>query len=354
MAKDLVLLTGATGYLGYIILVDLLKHGYHVRAAVRSMEKAEKVIAAPSIKEISPSADQLSFALVSNMGSPGAYDEAVTGVKYIIHAAAPIPTWGQGEQDSDTLERRFIKPSERGVIELLNAAASKAGGTVKRVVMTSTTGAILPVSVVAGEQLEPSRIWDPEDRTEPTPPPYSSEFQAYAAAKVKALQTSEDFIKTNKPPFDLITIFPPWIWSRDELVSTAKDMLSGSSNAVLLGLLTGEESDFSMIGNAAHGQDVARAHVAALNPEVAGNQSFVVIRDIVWEDSIAIAKKSHPGAFADGRLKAGRRHTIHIKWNTAKTENQLGLRLQPFEAIVESVVGQYLELLDAEKRRVRE
>lgn len=320
MAQDLVLLTGATGYLGYIILVDLLKHGFRVRAAVRSMEKAEKVLAAPSIKSLSPTKDQLAFILVSNMGSPGAYDEAVIGVTYIIHAAAPIPTWGQGEQDSDALSRHFVEPAERGVLELLNAASSKAGGTVKRVVMTSTTGAILPVAVVAGQKLELNRVWNPEDRTEPPSSPYTSEFHAYAAAKVKALQASENFMKSHHPSFDLITIFPPWIWSRDELITTAADMLSGSSNAVLLGLLTGEENDAPMIGNAAHGEDVARAHVAALNPDIVGNQSFVIVRDVVWEESIAIAKKNHPDAFADGRLRAGRRHTFPIKWNTTKVK----------------------------------
>ncbi len=55
MSGDLVLVTGATGYLGYLTVVDLLRSGYRVRAAVRSMEKAKGILSAPSLKSISPS-----------------------------------------------------------------------------------------------------------------------------------------------------------------------------------------------------------------------------------------------------------------------------------------------------------
>ncbi len=110
------------------------------------------------------------------------------------------------EESSDVLENQFIKACERGALEILEAAAAKANGSVKRVVMTSTTGAILPLSVVYGQERDSVRVWHPEDRNQPPPPPYGSELEAYIAGRKKALLASEAFIRDQKPSFDLINI----------------------------------------------------------------------------------------------------------------------------------------------------
>ncbi|KAL6828800.1 NAD(P)-binding protein [Trichoderma sp. SZMC 28015] len=347
MAGDLVLMTGATGFLGYLTIIDLLKHGYRIRAAVRSMTKAEGLLSAPTLKSLSPTSEQLSFVSVPDMSAPGAFDDAIQGVKYVIHLAAPIPSWGEGEQNSSVLEKQFISACERGAIEILEAAATKSHGTVKRVVMTSTTGAILPLPVVSGLERDLERVWTPNDRNAPPPPPpYSSEVEAYLAAKKTALLASEAFVRDQKPLFDLITVVPPWIWARDELSKDKETILRTGSNGVLLSLVTGKRFEFEMVGNAAYGEDVARAHVVALDPHVPGNRTYVINREIVWNDAITIAKKLYPEAFEDGRLKAGNCPNFVIKWDISETENELRINLQPLETMIQSVVGQYLELLE--------
>ncbi|KKP04897.1 reductase [Trichoderma harzianum] len=326
MAGDLVLMTGATGFLGYLTLIDLLKHGYRIRAAVRSMTKAEGTLSAPTLKSLSPTSEQLSFVSVPDMSAPGAFDDAIQGVKYVIHLAASIPSWGEGEQNSSILEKQFISTCERGAIEILEAAATKSHGTVKRVVMTSTTGAILPLPVVSGlEQVE-----------------------AYLAAKKTALLASEAFVRDQKPLFDLITVVPPWIWARDELSKDKETILRSGSNVILLSLVTGKQFGFGVIGNAAYGEDVARAHVVALDPDVPGNRKYVINREIVWNDAITMAKQLYPEAFEDGRLKAGNCLSFVIKWDISETENELRIKPQSLETMIQSVVGQYLELLDKE------
>ncbi|KAK0762811.1 hypothetical protein N5P37_005629 [Trichoderma harzianum] len=337
MAGDLVLMTGATGFLGYLTIIDLLKHGYRIRAAVRSMTKAEGLLSAPTLESLSPTSEQLSFVSVPDMSAPGAFDDAIQGVKYVIHLAAPIPSWGEGEQNSSVLEKQFISACERGAIEILEAAATKSHGTVKRVVMTSTTGAILPIPVVSGLERDLERVWTPNDRNAPPPPPYSSEVEAYLAAKKTALLASEAFVRDQKPLFDLITVVPPWIWARDELSKDKETILRTGSNGVLLSLVTGKRFEFEMVGNAAYGEDVARAHVVALDPHVP-----------VWNDAITIAKKLYPEAFEDGRLKAGNCPSVVIKWDISETENELRINPQPLETMIQSVVGQYLELLEKE------
>jgi hypothetical protein len=95
-------------------------------------------------------------------------------------------------------------------------------------------------------------------------------------------------------------------------------MLRSGSNGVLLSLVTGKQFEFEMVGNAAHGGDVAHAHVVALDPRVPGNRTYVINREIIWNDAITIAKKLYPEAFKDGRLKAGNCPSFVIKWDISK------------------------------------
>lgn len=89
MAGDLVLLTGATGFVGFAVLRAALEKGYKIRAAVRSEEKAETVRSNPTLQHISE--EQLSFVIVPDILSDGAFDAAAESVKYILHVASPIP-----------------------------------------------------------------------------------------------------------------------------------------------------------------------------------------------------------------------------------------------------------------------
>lgn len=100
-------------------------------------------------------------------------------------------------------------------------------------------------------------------------------------------------------------------------------MLRSGSNEVLLSLVTGKQFEFEMIGNAAHGIDVARAHVTALDPHVSGNRAYVINREIVWNDAITTAKTLYPEAFKDGRLKAGNCPSFVIKWDASIVSSRI-------------------------------
>lgn len=90
MERDLVLITGATGLIGFRTLLDLLLHGYRVRAVVRSEAKKQIILTNKALKTLDASID-LSFVVVSNIEVEGAYDEAVQDVDYVIHIASPVP-----------------------------------------------------------------------------------------------------------------------------------------------------------------------------------------------------------------------------------------------------------------------
>ncbi len=85
--EQLVLVTGGSGHLGFRVIAVALSSNYHVRAAVRSSEKAAQIKAAKSVQGY---LDKLEFVIVPDILADGAYDEAVKGVDYILHVASPI------------------------------------------------------------------------------------------------------------------------------------------------------------------------------------------------------------------------------------------------------------------------
>ena len=89
MAGELILLTGSTGFVGFETLRQALKHGYKVRAVVRSEQKAETVRSNPTLKDVSE--DQLSFVVIPDLLAEGVFDEVVKDVDYIVLVASPVP-----------------------------------------------------------------------------------------------------------------------------------------------------------------------------------------------------------------------------------------------------------------------
>ncbi|KAJ4250991.1 hypothetical protein NW762_011641 [Fusarium torreyae] len=343
MDGKLVLLTGGTGFLGYEILVDLLKSGFRVRAAARSQVKIDAVQSASSIVSLGPSPTQLTFVIIPDMTIEGAYDEAVQGVDYIIHAAAPIHAWGLSQ---DQLEDALVTASINGSLGILKSAHEKSK-TVKRIVMTSSTVAIAPPEVYTHNEVGET-IRGPENRVLVPEPPYESELQAYCIGKAAALNASEAFVRNNATSFDLISIMPSWVFGRKELMDSTEGILTDSTRALINGLLNGHDME-PTIGNAVLCADVARAHVKVLDPSVEGNQSFVMNTEAKWEDTIPIIKKYFPEAFDSGFFKERRpQPTIPVKWDSSKVKDVLKIELASYDALVKEVVGQYLELAKKE------
>ncbi|KFA79923.1 hypothetical protein S40288_10231 [Stachybotrys chartarum IBT 40288] len=346
MAKELVLLTGGTGYLGFAILMGLLRSGYRVRVAARSQAKADNVSAAPAIATLGLLAGQLTFAIVPNMTAVGAYNDAVRDVDFIIHAAAPLhASEGSAATTTDELEDAFVTTFVQGNLGLLKSAVEK-GEKVKRIVMTSSTVAIAPPEVLAGDTEALEVVRGSDHRVAVQPPPYESELHAYCAGKAAALNQAEAFMKEHTPSFDLISIIPSWIFGKDEFVTDVKGFRTGSTHVLMNGLLTGNPG-VPAIGNAVLNADVARAHVRALDSDIEGNQSFVLNVEAQWEDTIPIAKRYFPEAFKSGLFRErSPQPTLSVKWDSSKTRDVLGIEPARYGAMVKEVVDQYLELLN--------
>ena len=87
-----VLLTGASGYIGKHITLQLLNQGYNVRASVRSLSKSSEVINAvkPHLADSKDLESRLTFVEL-DLDKDSGWDAAIKGVDVLLHTASPFP-----------------------------------------------------------------------------------------------------------------------------------------------------------------------------------------------------------------------------------------------------------------------
>ncbi|KAM0279681.1 hypothetical protein ACHAQH_004483 [Verticillium albo-atrum] len=345
--RNLILLTGATGFIGFRVLVEALKAGYAVRCAIRSSQAIKAILSTPSIRALKPSEHQLYWTFVPDMAVPGAYDEAVKGVKFIIHCAAPTSNTEVKELAPTKGNEMQVQTAINSMCWLLQSAYKANPSTVLRIVITSSIAAILPPAYFQGQGETSGPVFDAESRM-PTPPaPFASGFGPHAASKVAALNASESWVRHFRPPFDLVSIMPAWVWGRNELATTAKQVAKGSSG-VLIELLRGNGSKTPLSGGFITVEDLAKAHVLVLKPHIPGNQSFILSADMTWEDAKSVAQRAFPSVFEAGIFRMnGTQESVRIPVDTSKTERVLGLRVGGFDEAVREVVCQWIEISQA-------
>ncbi len=79
--------------------------------------------------------DTLSFAAADLMSDAG-WAQAIRDCDYVLHVASPFPLGVPKDEDE------IIRPAREGALRVLKAARDAPGGTVKRVVLTSSFAAV--------------------------------------------------------------------------------------------------------------------------------------------------------------------------------------------------------------------
>ncbi|MDJ0713176.1 MAG: aldehyde reductase [Prochloraceae cyanobacterium] len=184
--KSIVLVTGASGFIGGHCVLALLKKGYAVRATVRSESQIEKCKAL--INTHYPDRADVEYA-IATLDSDRGWDAAVKGCEYILHLASPLPV----QQPKNPNE--LIIPARDGALRVL-AAAIRAG--VKRVVMTSSQAA-----VCGSPSMEKDYIYDEKDWTDLN----NKTVTAYNQSKTIAERAAWDFVNKENS-LELATVCP--------------------------------------------------------------------------------------------------------------------------------------------------
>lgn len=131
-AKSTVLVTGITGYIAAETAYQLLEKGYRVRGTVRSVKNESKL--AP-IRALHPAGETNLEFVEANLNSEEGWEEAMSGVDYILHLASPYVI--KPKKDSD-----LINPAVNGTLNVMKAASKSSN--IKGIVLTSSCIAIYP------------------------------------------------------------------------------------------------------------------------------------------------------------------------------------------------------------------
>lgn len=182
-----VLVTGATGFVGSGVVEELLAHGYRVRGTTRDAARARDAGHLTGL----PGAERLEL-VEADLLDEGAFDAAMAGCEFVMHTASPYVLEVKDPQ------RDLVDPAVNGTLEVLRAA--QRAGTVRRVVLTSSFAAVT-------DRPRPGHVFTEADwNTDST-----LHSGSYNFSKTMAERAAWDFVESQQPGFDLVTINPPGV-----------------------------------------------------------------------------------------------------------------------------------------------
>ena len=217
--NDLMLVTGASGFVGSAIAISARAAGYRVRVLVRR--------SSPRIN-IQPDDE----VVVGDMCDRASLGLALKGVRYLAHAAADYRLWAP---PTDDIMRTNLEGT-RAVME----EALRAG--VERIVYTSSVATLA------------LRDGAPADESRPLPE--SEAVGAYKKSKVRAERVVEEMVKQHRLPAVIVNPAAP---------IGPRDVKPTPTGRIIVECASGRMPGFVDTGlNLVHVDDVAAGHLAAL------------------------------------------------------------------------------------------
>lgn len=284
-----VLLTGASGYIGKHIALELLNQGYTVRASVRSLSKSSEVhdAVAPHVLDSANLNSRLTF-IELDLEKDAGWSDALKGVDVLMHTASPFPLASPKDEND------VIRPAVEGTMRALRAA--KTAG-VKRVILTSSVAAIYGCELPAGAHAYDESMW--------TNVEHPVGRQAYTKSKTLAEQAAWDFIKSDAPEIALTTINPVLV------IGAPLDKNFGSSISLVERVLQGKDPmlpdlKFALVDV----RDVAKMHVAAIKIDSTKGERVLASSETMSFIEIAKLMKAY---YPTSKVKTGKAPTLLLR-----------------------------------------
>ncbi|KAJ5819731.1 dihydroflavonal-4-reductase [Penicillium riverlandense] len=329
MSSPLVFITGSTGFIGSYVALEVLKAGYRVRLSIRD-PKQEAVLRARYSEFDQKSVD---VSLVPDVTKQEYYDTALKDVDYVFHLASPLPS------ASGDLKKDYINPAVNGTLAVLRAAC--AYPQIKKVVVMSSIAATAPV---VDKLIYTDMTWNgpreviPVDTSAIYPDDPYGGFQKYSTSKIVAHQATRDFLKNEKPHYNLITVHPSYVMG-ESLIQQTAEQLGGVNGMFWMSL----QSKLPLFGMAwVHVRDIADAHVKLLQTDLPTGTEIILCGPVIaWEDVISFVRSKYPD------LPVNLEPPVNPgKWivNQEIAEKNLGIQWRSMETIVQEVVNQQLAL----------
>ena len=248
---DLILVTGASGFVGKWCVVKLLEKGYRVRGTVRSEAKANQVRETVGALVGADAISRLELVKADILDDKG-WPEALAGVTAVMHVATVI----RGDEPRD--QNLVIRPALEGTERILKATHATG---IKRLIITSS---IATVGYGHG-QTSGTRTYNETHFTQFETMRWT---WAYCVGKTKAERLAWAFAKEHG--MEVTTIHPGAIIgpALDEDASISVGMVSGLLDNSTPAL---PSNGFSIVDV----RDVADMHVAALEKSEAIGQRYL-------------------------------------------------------------------------------
>lgn len=265
---DLILVTGATGYVGKWCVVKLLERGYRVRGTVRSDAKAQQVRDSITAHLGSDAASRLEFAILDMLEDKG-WAGAMKGITAVMHVATTV------RADEPKNPDDVIIPAMQGTARV-QRFTHEAG--IKRFIYTSS---IATVGYGHG-QTSGRRVYDETYFTNLDNMRWT---WAYCTGKTKAERAAWEYAKANG--MEMTTIHPGAIIGPvlDSDASVSVGMVSGLLDNAMPAL---PSNGFSIIDV----RDVADMHVAALEKPEAIGQRYLATAEYMQFPKVAEVMQS--------------------------------------------------------------
>lgn len=343
MPKPTVLLTGATGHIGFRTLVLLLQANYAVRVAIRSPEQEIKIRDAASVQ---PHVYNIEFTVVPDMAAPNAYDAAIEGMQYVIHIASPVPLKANNRaltNEGKSWTEVYYRPAIQGTLNILKAA--KATPSVRRVVITASGNVLATVVGEPGARPSDIRRCPSIEEAEAV----QIAGQAYKMSKILAVTAAREFMRSERCHFSTVYTCPGYVQGAHELTNTVDDLATTTSVGTL-SFATGAYQDAPNVDIQIWIDDVANAHIASLSSEQIVDGDVLVLvgnggQGWRWSEVGTLIGEMFPKELEDGLLKpATDRQSMALKLDAKETEKKLGWKFSGPDIWAKEVVEQYLIL----------
>jgi dihydroflavonol-4-reductase len=263
---ELVLVTGASGFIGIHCVIQLLAQGYPVRGTLRDLER-EPELRATLLKFVDAD-DRLELVEADLLKDDG-WEAAMQGCTYVLHVASPFPL-REPENEDD-----LIRPAVEGTRRVLRAAAT-AG--IRRVVLTSS------VAAVAYGHGPGKHHFNESDWSNVHAP-----VGAYIKSKTLAERAAWEFIQSlpEDHPLELAVINPGLV------LGPLPDKHQRTSGELVMQLLKGQPGVARNHYNGVDVRDVAAAHLAAMTRPEAAGQRFICVGANFWMKDVAVILRKH-------------------------------------------------------------
>jgi dihydroflavonol-4-reductase len=249
----MVLITGASGFVGAAVARCLLRAGYDVRAMLRRTSRRDNL------------ADLKIEIVEGDLLDANAIERAVTGVRYVFHVAADYRLWARDPE-------QIVRTNVEGTRTVMTAAL-RAG--VERIVYTSSVATLATRS--NGEA---------SDESFPLPP--AQAVGAYKYSKVVAERAVEAMVAKQNLPAVIVNPSTP---------IGPGDIRPTPTGRIIVEAAAGRMPGYIDTGlNLVHVDDVAAGHLAALRRGRIGERYIlggqnVLLRDMLGEIARRVGRR---------------------------------------------------------------